>query len=249
MSDIRRIKAPVANLYSDQGTTLERQFLFGEAFCVTAEQNGWAEGYRPSDQYAGFLRVDDLAGWADPSNRISDMGGHVYAVPNFKTVPMMHLPFQAEITVVGEEGHYVELAGGGFVHQQQVESLVAIEPDYVKTAERYLGVPYLWGGNTQYGLDCSGLVSAALKRAKIDCAADSGAQEKTVGERLTHSEPLQRGDFVFWEGHVGLIHGPDMLLHANGYHMKTVLEPFEQACTRILAAGNGPVTSRKRLVS
>ena len=249
MAELRRIKAPVANLLTTEGGALERQLLFGEGFFVELTHNGWAKGYRASDGYKGYVRADELAGWADPTNRIRDLGAHIYPAPDIKTVPIMHLPYQSEMTVVDEEGQFVELAGGGYVHQRQIESLAVLESDYIRTAERYLGVPYLWGGNSQYGLDCSGLVSAAMRNAGIECAGDSDDQEKTLGVVLKDDTSLQRGDLIFWKGHVGLMYSPELLLHANGYHMKVAFEPLVQAEERILAAGGGAVTARKRVIS
>lgn len=248
MSDLHRIKTPVANLMRSENGPLDRQLLFGDGFYVSEIHNGWAKGCRNSDGYSGYVDAASLAGWADPTNRIADMGAHIYPKPDIKSLPLMHLPFQADLTVVGEIGDFAELAGGGYVHQQQIEPLTTLEPDTIRTAERFLGVPYLWGGNSQYGLDCSGLVSAATKAAGINCPADSGEQEANFGEPLAEDTPLIRGDLIFWKGHVGLMTSADMLLHANGYHMKVVCEPLVEAVNRIAASGGGNVTSRKRVV-
>ncbi|PIB23067.1 hypothetical protein BFP76_08550 [Amylibacter kogurei] len=247
MDNLRRITSPIANLLDDPDGSLQRQLLCGEGFIVSDEKNGWAKGARSTDGYAGYIRIDDLAGWADPTVRVRDLGAHVYSRPEIKTIPLRHLPYQSELTIIDEAGEFAELAGGGFIHQAQIESVAIVESDYVRTAERYLGVPYLWGGNSQYGIDCSGLVSAAMRSAKIDHPADSGIQEKSLGSVIENDAALQRGDLIFWKGHVGLMWDETRLLHANGHHMKVAFEPLSDAIERILASGGGNVTARRRV--
>ena len=247
MADKHRIAVPVADLFDQPNGKRTRQFLFGEAFIVDQYDGEFAIGHRARDGYSGALLKSDLANWADPSHRVRDLGAHVYVEPDIKGTVKPHIPYQAEITVIEETGEFVEIAGGGFVHQMQIEAIAVIEQDFVRTAERYLGVPYLWGGNSQYGIDCSGLVSAALKSAGIDHPADSGDQEKMLGQMLPNDAPLQRGDLIFWKGHVGLMLNETLLLHANGYHMKCAFEPLTDAAERIAANSYGPITSRKRL--
>ena len=247
MADLRRICSPVSNILDAPDGALQRQMLFGDGFNVDRVDGYWAHGVRERDGYGGVVAVSELAGWADPTAYVRDLGAHIYTRPDIKTIPVMHLPFQAGVTVVGEQGDFVELAAGGFVHQMQIAPISDREPDLLRTAERYLGVPYLWGGNTQYGIDCSGLVSAALRGAGINGPADSDAQQATLGDTIPNDVPLTRGDLIFWRGHVGLMFNDDLLLHANGHHMKVAFEPLKQAEDRIFAAGGGAITARKRI--
>lgn len=247
MEGKHRVCAPVCNILDAPDGSLQRQMLFGDGFVVRKCVDGWAYGQRASDGYQGVVAAAELAGWADPTVRVRDLGAHVYCMPDIKTVPLMHLPYQSELTVVGEKGDFVELAAGGYVHQMQIEPIADQEPDILRTAERYLGVPYLWGGNSQYGLDCSGLVSAALRGAGLECPGDSGVQEAVLGDYIPTDAPLTRGDLIFWKGHVGLMFSDDLLLHANGYHMKVAFEPLKQAEDRIFNTGGGAVTGRRRL--
>ena len=120
--------------------------------------------------------------------------------------------------------------------------------DLAAVAELFLGTPYLWGGNSRLGLDCSGLIQAACLACGVPCPGDSGDQSRDVGDALDPADPLRRGDLVFWNGHVGMMVNQTLMIHANAHHMATVFEPLEDATARIEAAGDGPVTARRRPV-
>jgi cell wall-associated NlpC family hydrolase len=124
--------------------------------------------------------------------------------------------------------------------------LGANEPDFVAVAERFLDVPYLWGGKTSLGLDCSGLVQVSLAACGIASPRDSAVQEQALGKPLASVGDVRRGDLVFWKGHVAIVRDEASLIHANAFHMTVAIEPIGEAITRIRAAG-GEVASVRRL--
>jgi len=149
---------------------------------------------------------------------------------------------------VGQTG-FVQIAPGSFVSERHVASIEEKEPDFVAVAECFVGTPYLWGGRTSLGIDCSGLIQLSLQAAGRHVLRDSDMQEATLGTALPDSQDfaaLKRGDLVFWNGHLGVMVDGVNLLHANGYYMQTVVEPLSVAVERI-AGIHGPVTAIKRL--
>ena len=183
-----------------------------------------------------------------PSHYVSAATTPLYPKADLKSGPVIFLPMNAKLNVSGEDGAYVKLITGGFVFAKHVASLNMPQHDIVAVAELFINTPYLWGGNTRDGIDCSGLIQMALKACGRKCLRDSDMQQAQLGQtlRINDLDGLIRGDLVFWDGHVGIMYDQTQLLHANGYHMQTVIEPLRVAATRI-AETHKPITSLKRL--
>jgi cell wall-associated NlpC family hydrolase len=229
---------------------LETEALFGESATVYDEREGWAWAQLERDRYVGYLPGATLGAPSAPTHRVAALRTHAYPGPAIKLPPRMALSLGALLTIVGREGDFGVSQDGFYLWSRSLAELSATEPDPVTVAELFLETPYLWGGRTSEGVDCSGLAQAALTAAGIASPRDSDMMEATLGQAVAINDPtapLARGDLIFWKGHVGIMRDPATLLHANGWHMKTVSEPLAQARRRIAANGGGEVTSVRRL--
>jgi cell wall-associated NlpC family hydrolase len=234
----------------DPSAPLETEALFGEAVTVYDERDEWAWVQLGRDGYVGYLPAAALGAPSAPTHRVAALRTHAYPGPSIKLPPRMALSLGAEIAVAGRDGDFAVSEDGLYFWSRHVTGLSACEPDAVAVAERFLETPYLWGGRTSEGIDCSGLVQATLRAAGIAAPRDSDMQEAGLGKPIAVDDPgapLRRGDLIFWKGHVGILRDPETLLHANGWHMKTVSEPLVEARQRIAAQGGGEVTSVRRL--
>jgi cell wall-associated NlpC family hydrolase len=229
---------------------LETEALHGESVAVYDQQGAWAWAQLERDQYVGYLPSGALGAPSAPTHRVAALRTHAYPGAAIKLPPRMALSLGSQLTIVGRGGDFAVSQDGLYVWSRCLAELGAREPDYVAVAELFLETPYLWGGRTSEGIDCSGLVQTALTAAGVASPRDSDMQEATLGKAIAIDDPrspLARGDLIFWKGHVGIMRDPVTLLHANGWHMKTVSEPLAQACERIAANGGGKVTSVRRL--
>ena len=230
----------------------ETEALFGEdvlVFEVTDE--GWAWVQLVADGYVGWLAAAAL-GVVDaaPTHRVGVPRTFLFPGPDIKMPPLMGLPMGARITARGDASDrnatYVLAASAGAVVAQHLRLVDHAAADFVGVAERFVGVPYLWGGKTTLGIDCSGLVQVALGMAGVPAPRDTDMQERGLGTALPDGAPLRRGDLVFWKGHVGIMLDAERLLHANAHHMMTTAEPFAETVARAAARGS-VVTSIRRL--
>jgi hypothetical protein len=240
------VVAPIANLLSARGGALERQLLFGDVFCVLEIHNGLAFGFEKYSGYVGYVSSEHLGGLIIPTHQIATMGAHVYPEQSIKTVPNLMLPFGAVISAISMRGDFWEIEQG-FVSIKQVTPITELVQDVAATALRFLGVPYLWGGDSNLGIDCSGLVHTALKCAKINCPRDSD-QQAAFFPVLDASEELQRGDLVFWKGHVAIMIDAVNVVHANGHHMSVTVENLDKVANRIYQIEQKRVNLRSRPV-
>jgi len=240
---LRRSPAPHA--------PLETEALYGEAVTVYDESEGWAWAQLERDLYVGYLPLAALGSRTEPSHRVAALRTHAYPGPSVKLPPRMALSLGARLTIVQQEGDFAVTAEGLWLWAHHLADVASHEADCVAVAELFLETPYLWGGRTSEGIDCSGLAQTALTAAGIGAPRDSDMMEAALGEPVPVDgpSPLARGDLVFWRGHVGIMQDARTLLHANGWHMKVVSEPLEEARARIAASGGGDVTSVRRLSS
>lgn len=235
------------------GAPLETEALFGERLTVFDEADGWAWVQLARDRYVGYVASAALASdIVEPTHRVEALGTFVYPHADIKAPPVMHLPLGAEVTVRDADAKFAELATGGFVVVRHIVERARFAKDFVDVAERFVGAPYLWGGRTRIGMDCSGLVQIALEAAGFSCPRDSDMQEAELGTSVLvpgDLEGLERGDLVFWPGHVGVMVDAVMLLHANAYHMAVAVEPLRVAAERImrLESGASRIRAIKRL--
>lgn len=231
---------------------IDTQALYGEAVEIyDIDAEGWAWGQLSRDGYVGYLPMEGLhAAASRPTHRVIAPRTFVYPGPDMKLPPIMALPLGAEVAPGDARGNFFPVDGVGFVWRSHAAPLGFRENDFVAVAEQFLGVPYLWGGKTFSGLDCSGLVQVSLAAAGRPSPRDTDVIERGVGSPLAFDASLaglRRGDLVFWKGHVGIMRDNSELLHANGHFMMVTSEPLVVARDRILAATGGAITSIRRI--
>jgi dipeptidyl peptidase-like protein/NlpC/P60 family protein len=229
---------------------LATQALKGERITIyDRDGEGWAWGQLSSDGYVGWVPDRALAKpGAATTHKITALRTLVFPGPSIKLPPVDTLTLGARIAVARREGSFAVLRDGGFLPSQHLGELDHVERDFVAVAEQFCGTPYLWGGKTSLGADCSGLVQIALQACGTFCPRDSDMQEAALGRTLSgpESQALQRGDLIFWKGHVAIARDADSIVHANAHHMATAVEDTRAAIARIAAAGS-EITSIKRL--
>jgi hypothetical protein len=230
---------------------IDTQILFGETVTLYDEDKGWAWVQLASDGYVGYVSRDTLAeGPAAPTHRVTVNQTFIYPAANMKLPIADTLTRGARVAVAGESGDFMQIASGGFVFAPHLGTLASRAADFVAVAEDFVGSPYLWGGKSSLGIDCSGLVQIALAEAGLAAPRDTDLQQAALGESLPVDAALghlRRGDLVFWKGHVGIMRDAEILLHANGHHMLVASEPLAEARARILRKGAGEITAIKRI--
>jgi cell wall-associated NlpC family hydrolase len=248
--DVIDAQAPVRRNPSHEAP-LDTQALKGERVTIyETSGEGWCWAQLESDGYVGWLPDNALAAPGPRvTHKVTALRTLVFPAADIKQPPLETLPLGAQLAIRSIDERFAVTERGEYVPARHVAMLDAYESDFVSVAEKFLGTPYLWGGKTGLGLDCSGLVQISLNACGIDCLRDSDMQERNAGAAIdagSSLQHLQRGDLIFWKGHVAIARDKTMIIHANAFHMAVAIEPVADAVARIRAAGS-EITSVRRV--
>lgn len=242
-----RVTTPVADLRLDLSAPgLDRQILHG--FPVRRLAGDHAPCRDETSGYVGYIQPDQLGPWQTPTHRVAGARTLAFAEPDFKTANPGLLSCGSLVTITTTQGRYARTIDGTWIITEHLLPVDARQPDLATTADKLIATPYLWGGNSAFGIDCSGLIQLACQAAGIPCPGDSDQQQDQLGTHLPKNTPPQRNDLLFWKGHVALVTDPDTLIHANAHHMSVAYEPLTDACRRIDSQGDGPCLTHKRFL-
>ena len=236
----------------NSGAGLESQMIYGEIFQVYEDRDGWSWGQNLTDGYVGYVPSADLAAnLPRPDHQVAALHSHLYTEPDLKRPASGTISMSARVKVVDISGRFCRTACGHWLHSRHLVSLEYSTQDVVGTAIKFIGVPYLWGGRTAQGVDCSSLVQLAMSMAGIAAPRDSYQQQREVGEEVPMADSqdfskLEEGDLVFFPGHVGLFVDDWRFLHANAFDMQVSLHGFSEVLDRA-EHDNAPVSAIRRI--
>jgi hypothetical protein len=235
-----------------QDAPTETQALHGETLIVYEDKDGWCWAQLDRDRYVGYLDAEALTEKiVKPTHRVRARHTIIYSAPDIKSPPLDALPFLAEVQVSEADAQFSQLASGGHVFSRHLAPINRPLGEFVALAETFLHTPYLWGGKTDLGIDCSGLTQVALAAAGVAAPRDADMMEAALGRPADVDQRLRglkRGDVVFWRGHVGIMQSETQLLHANAHFMAVTSEPLELARDRIRAKTQTEITSVRRVL-
>lgn len=243
LQEAASVQVTIADLNRRPNGPRDRQLIFGEGITVLNRADGWCYVQATKDCYCGYVTAASLRVAIKPTHIITAPSTHIYSEANFKSPDRMSLSFGSRIVVNGVLDRFAQTADG-FVPMEHIRSIATFAADPAAIAAAFLGTPYLWGGNSRWGIDCSGLVQAALVACDIPCPGDSD-QQQALGAPATGA--YQRNDLLFWKGHVAMVTGENTLIHANAGSMSTRYEGISETIHRIAQSGDGPVTAHRRL--
>ncbi len=247
----RQVSKGIADLHRapDGKAPLDSQLLYGEEVDVYDEADGWAWVQNSSDGYVGYLRSEALRARVHaPTHSVTALRSYLLPEPDFKAPPLDLLSLSSPLAVVETRDGFCRLAGGGWIHGGHLAPLGQIAPDYVATALAFLGTPYLWGGRSSLGLDCSALIQIVLARAGIFALRDTYMQEGVLGDPVPTGEAPRRGDLIFLPDHVAIALDAETVLHANAFNMAVTTESLAQLEARSEAAEGQGITGVQRPV-
>jgi len=252
-STLKQVIMPVLTLRrgASFSTAQDSELLLGDFVKVFEQSDGWAWVQNCRDNYVGYCPIEGLGGLGPaPTHQVSVLRTIVFPEPDLKACPLNYLSMTASVCVIEQNEKYSQLANGGWVYTEHLSLVDDVDDDYVDTAHKFMETPYLWGGNSSLGIDCSGLVQIALRRAGHIVLRDADMQESSIGKHIPFDgdkSSLKYGDLIFWKGHVGFYCEDDMLIHANATDMMVSKAPFDDICDHILEIENNPVSSVRRL--
>ena len=241
--------APVTEIHAEPHMTSMpvSALMHGEEFAVLDVAGEWAWGYCLHDDYLGYLRFADLGDDFRATHVVSAVATLIVTSPSIKAPVLVRYPMGAQIACgnPSECGRFLACEGGWVptVHLSEVGKVEATPADL---AEALIGTPYCWGGRSGNALDCSGLVQLVFGLKGQRPPRDADMQQAGFGDALPEGEPLQRGDLVFFPGHVGIMADGERLIHANAAAMAVSAEPVSEAAARF-AEHDVAILARKRV--
>ncbi|MEE8188255.1 MAG: NlpC/P60 family protein [Kiloniellales bacterium] len=237
------------------GEPLDSQLLSGEVVTVYDEAGGWAWVQNETDGYVGYVESAALGREAaETTHAVTVLRTFLFPVPDLKAPPLDALSMTGSVAVGGTDGAYSQVRFGGqqgWLYSRHLAPLGDSAPDYVETALQFLGVPYLWGGKGSLGMDCSGHIQVVLARAGIPCPRDSDTQAESLGQAVDWQPGrtrLQRGDLIYFPGHVAIALDETQVVSANAHAMMVSIEPLSELEERVKAESGGTgITAVRRL--